>query len=281
MELRPIERRSGLTRETFEKEYMATQTPVIFTDLAKDWPATEKWTFEWLKTNYGHLEVPLYDNDFRKPGKDYLTPTKKMAFGDYLDIIEAGPTDLRMFLYNILKEAPELKNDFSMPTITDGFLKNFPMMFFGGQGARVDLHYDLDCASVFITQFQRKKKVILFAPDQSPLLYQHPFTVQSEVRMDNPDFEKHPALKKAVGYECVIDHGETLYMPTLWWHFMYYTEGGFSLSLRRHSMASQARGIWNISRHFVVDKGMNFVMGEKWHDMKASMAKRKAVAAMS
>lgn len=280
MNLQPVERRTGLTREEFEREYQATNTPVIFTDLAKDWPATEKWTFEWLKSNYGHLEVPLYDNDFRKPGKDYLTPTKKMPFGDYLDIIEAGPTDLRMFLYNILKEAPELNKDFAMPTITDGFLKSFPMMFFGGQGARVDLHYDLDCASVFITQFQRKKKVILFAPDQSPLLYQHPFTVQSEVRMDNPDFEKHPALKKATGYECTIEHGETLFMPSLFWHFMYYTEGGFSLSLRRHSMASQARGIWNISRHFVVDKGMNFVMGEKWHDIKANLAQRKAQAAM-
>jgi len=57
---------------------------------------------------------------------------------------------------------------------------------------------------------------------------------------------------------------------------MNYTEGGFSLSLRRHSWTSQARGIWNISRHFVVDKGMNFVLGEKWRDMKASMAQKRA-----
>ncbi len=276
MNLAPIERISGLTRREFEEDYLKKSKPVIFTDLADSWEATEKWTFDWLRSNYGHLEVPLYDNDFRKPGKHYLTPKITKPFGEYLDIIEEGPTELRMFLYNIFKHAPELGRDFTMPTVTDGWLEKFPMMFFGGQGARVDLHYDLDCAAIFITQFQRKKKIILFSPEQAPCLYQHPFTVQSEVRMDKPDFTKHPALEKANGFECIVEHGETLFMPSLWWHYMNYVEGGFSLSLRRHSLYTRSRGIWNISRHFVVDKGMNFVLGDRWGNMKASMAQRRA-----
>lgn len=281
MNLNSIERRSGISRKEFEAEYLSKDKPVIFTDLAKAWPATEKWTFDWLQSNYGHIQVPLYDNDFRKPGKNYLTPRITKSFGEYLDIIQAGPTDLRMFLFNIFKHAPELVNDFSMPTVTDGFLKTFPMMFFGGQGARVDLHYDLDCAAIFITQFQRRKKVIIFKPEQSPYLYQHPFTVQSEVRLDAPDFQKHPALEKAEGFECILEHGETLFMPSLYWHYMEYVEGGFSLSLRRHSLYSRTRGIFNISRHFVVDKGMNLVLGERWGSIKASMAQRKAESVIS
>ena len=276
MNLLPIERRTGLTRQEFEEEYLKKSKPVIFTDLADSWPATEKWTFKWLRDNYGHLEVPLYDNDFRNPGKNYLAAKTHMPFGEYLEMIEAGPTELRMFLYNIFQHAPELTKDFSMPTITDGFLKNFPMMFFGGQGAKVDLHYDLDCAAVFITQFQKKKKVILFAPDQGNYLYRHPFTVQSQVMLDKPDLEKHPAFKLAQGYETTLEHGETLFMPSRWWHYMYYTEGGFSLSLRMHTTYSRAKGIYNLSRHFVVDKSLNMILGEKWTAIKAKMAQKRA-----
>jgi hypothetical protein len=279
MNLQPIERRAGLTKQEFEEDYQKLGKPVIFTDLAESWPATEKWTFDWLRTNYGHLQVRLFDNNFRNPGKDYLVPTITKSFGEYLDIIENGPSELRMFLYNIFKHAPEMTKDFSMPTITDGFLKNYPLMFFGGQGAKVDLHYDLDCAAVFITQFQKKKKVILFSPDQGDYLYQHPFTVQSEVTLDNPDFEKHPALKQAQGYETILEHGETLYMPSLWWHYMYYTEGGFSLSLRRHSAKTRALGVYHVSKH-VIDKGMNAVLGNKWQGIKANLAKKRAVGAM-
>jgi len=281
MKLNEIERVSGLTRRDFEEEYLKKNKPVVFTDLAKDWPATEKWTFKWLKETHGDLQVPVYDNDFRKPGKDYLTPKRTMPFAEYLDTIQGGPTELRMFLYNIFKHAPEMINDFSMPAVTDGWLDKFPMMFFGGQGARVDLHYDLDCAAIFITQFQRKKKIVLFAPDQGDYLYQHPFTVQSEVRLDNPDFDKHPALQVANGYQTTLDHGETLFMPHLYWHFMDYVEGGFSLSLRRHSLYTRTRGSWNIARHFVVDKSMNYVLGDRWGTIKANLAQKRAQAALA
>ena len=185
-----------------------------------------------------------------------------------------------MFLFNIFKHAPELVNDFSMPTITDGWMKNFPFMFFGGEGSKVDLHYDLDCATVFLTQFQTRKQIILFAPDQQPYLYQHPFTVQSSVTLDKPDYENHPALKLAHGYEAVLEHGETIFMPSLFWHYIYYLDGGFSLSLRTHSMASRLRGAWNVSRHFLVDKSMNTVLGERWTNIKENMARRRAETAM-
>jgi uncharacterized protein YdhG (YjbR/CyaY superfamily) len=280
MNLIPIERRTGLTKKEFQEEYLKKNKPVIFTDLASNWPAVEKWTFNFFKSNYGHLEVPLYDNKFREAGKGYLNSRIKMRFGDYLDIISKEPTDLRMFLYNIMAQAPELRNDISIPTITNGFIKKLPLVFFGGEGARVDLHYDLDCANVFLTHFQTRKKVILFAPDQTALLYQHPFTVQSSVRLDQTDFEKHPALQKANGFEDTLHHGETVFMPSLYWHYLEYTDPGFSLALRTHSTYTKMRGIWNINRHFVVDKSMNYLLGNQWKTIKENLAVRKAERAV-
>ena len=269
MPLQTIEKKSGITPEVFNADYLSSHTPVVFKDLATKWPATQKWTFDYLKSNYGHLVVPLYGNDFHKPGKNYMVPKIKMPFGDYLDLIQAGPCELRMFLYNIMQHAPEMANDVNIPTIMRGFVKEYPFMFFGGQDAVVNLHYDIDCASVFLTQFLTRKRVILFSPEQSKLLYQHPFTVQSHVNALKPDYDKFPAFRYAEGFETTLEHGETLYIPSNYWHFIHYVDGGFGISLRAHeSLATQSQGIMNIMRHLVVDKGLNTLAGARWKNWK-------------
>jgi len=277
MELTPIEKRAGLTAEEFQEEYLNPLKPVVFKDLIKDWPATEKWTFDWLRSNYGHLEVPLYGNDFHEAGKHYMSSKRKMKFGDYLTLIENEPTELRMFLYNIFDHAPELVNDFSMPDITTGWNKRYYFMFFGGQGSTVNLHYDIDCSHVFLSQFQTKKKVYLFAPDQGKYLYHEPFTVKSQMDVDNPDFEKYPAFKNARGWVTTLEHGETLFIPSRFWHHMEYIEGGFGLALRSYSdWKMKLSALNNIATHFVVDKGMNKIAGKKWSEWKRNKAKEIA-----
>lgn len=283
MEFQPIEKRAGITREIFQREYLRPNKPVVFKDLAKDWPATNKWSFDWLKENYGHLDVPLIGPDYHKPGPNYMKSKITKKFGDYLDMIRKDePCELRLFLWNIFSHAPELVNDFQFPTIMEGWAKKYPFMFFGGQGAEVNLHYDIDCSNVFLTQFQTRKRVVLFAPEQSPLLYQHPFTVQSHADVNNPDFERWPALKKLKGYEVILEHGETLFMPSLYWHYIEYVDGGYSISLRSNDrISTKVRGLWNITRHQFVDKGMNKVLGARWKNWKEETAVRKAEEAMA
>jgi len=277
MNLKPIERVSGISPEEFQERYLKTKTPVVFTDLAADWPATEKWTWDFLKSEYGHLNVPLYGKDYHKAGKEYMTPTTTMKLGDYLDIIQNEPTELRMFLYNIFEHAPAMVDDFSMPTIMDGFLEKYKYMFFGGAGSKVALHYDIDYSCVFHTHFMTKKECILFDENQKVFLYNHPFTVQSHVDVLNPDYDSFPALRHAEGYRTILEHGETLFMPMGCWHFMHYVVGGYSLSLRANaSLATRAKGLMNISRHFIVDKGMNRLMGERWKHLKEKIAYKRA-----
>jgi hypothetical protein len=276
MKLLPIERRSNLSREEFIESYLKPKRPVIFTDLVKDWPALDKWTFDWLRNNYGNLEVPLFDNHIHDT-KKYFQAAKTMPFGEYLTLIEQGPTDLRIFLFDIFKKVPALADDIRFPTIMDGFLKSYKFMFFGGQNSVVNLHYDMDCSNVFLTQFQTRKQAILFSPDKSANLYQHPFTVQSHVNPLNPDYERYPAMKNLVGYEATFGHGETLFIPSLWWHYIKYVDGGFSLALRANdSIFTTARGGWNVVRHTFIDKGMTKLVGEPWKEWKEKKAIEKA-----
>ena len=186
----PIERRTGLTREEFIENYLKPKRPVVFTDLSKDWPATTKWTFEFLKEKYGNLDVPIIGSDYHKPGPNYMKSQITMKFGEYLDLIQNGPTEYRIFLWNIFDHARELINDVSNPTICDGWVDKYPFMFFGGAGAVTNLHYDIDCSNVFHTHFWTRKHILLFDQQQNPFLYQHPYTVQSHVNPLKPDLEK-------------------------------------------------------------------------------------------
>ena len=279
MIIEQIDRVSGIDRETFQKEYLEPRRPVVFTDLSANWPARDKWTFDYLKEEYGDIEVPLYDERFSKPGKNYGTYVEKMKFGDYLDLIRTKPTQLRMFLFNIFKHAPELVHDVKTPDIMDGFIKEFPFMFFGGKGSVVHLHYDIDCSHVFLTQFQTQKRVFLFSPDQSKNLYHLPFTVTSLVPMNDLDENKYPAIKNLKGYECTLEHGETLFMPSCYWHHIDYVEGGFSIALRASDTIMQkVNGAMNIAGHFVIDRGMNKLLGTKWHNIKREIAYKRAYA---
>lgn len=281
MTLEPIEKRAGLSREAFHREYLEPRKPMVFKDLATAWPATEKWTFDWLRQHYGHLEVPLYGNDFHQPGKYYMTPRRHMKLGDYLSLIQEGPTELRMFLYNIFEHAPELTRDFQMPDIMKGWNKRYYFMFFGGEGSSVNLHYDIDCSHVFLTQFQTRKRVYLFPRDQGPYLYREPYTVKSQMDVNDPDYERYPAFQYAQGYETILEHGETLFIPSQYWHHIDYIEGGYSLALRAHdTLGLKLQAVANLATHFVVDKGMNKLRGAHWSEWKGRKAREQAERAM-
>ena len=276
MILKSIERRSNLSKEAFKNEYLDKNLPVILTDMSKDWVGVDKRSFDFFKEKYGDLQVPLVDKNFHNPGAHYMEK-KKVAFKTYIEAIEKGPTDLRLFLFNIFAEAPELREDFTWPTIMDGFVKTLPFMFFGGKDSITPLHFDIDCPSNFLTQFHTRKKVLLFDKDQSKYLYHQPFTVQSQVDLHNPDYERFPALRKAEGIEAILEHGDTIYIPPHWWHYIEYVDSGFSLALRAHnSIANKFVAVRNLVQHSVIDKGMNKIMGEKWKNWKLETAKHRA-----
>ena len=115
--------------------------------------------------------VPVWDRVFFKPGASYLEPNREMPFADYLSALEAGPSDVRLFLFNVLKNLPESMDDFSTSTVIGGFAKSFPFIFFGGEGATVRMHYDVDRAHVFLSECEGRKHVILFPPSESRLLH--------------------------------------------------------------------------------------------------------------
>ena len=277
--LAEIPRESGITRARFLEEYVKPQKPVVLENLTSDWPATEKWNLDYMVKMAGEKTVPLFDNRPISSNYKFNEPHLKMKMKEYVELLKKGPTSYRIFLYNLLKEVPELQKDFSYPKFGLKLLKQLPMLFFGGENSKVFMHYDIDFANILHFHFEGEKECILFPPSQTKYLYKVPHALISreDINFSNPDFEKFPALKKARGYRTHLKHGDALYMPEGYWHQMTYLTAGFSMSLRGipRNVTNLSKAVYNIvfMRHF--DNYMRKRRGQKWIDYKNEQAMKR------
>ena len=274
-----IERVEKLTKKEFINNYYKKQKPVVITNQIDDWPAFSKWNFDYIREMAGNQKVPLYDSRKTDYTKKVNEPDFTMTMSEYIDIIEKGPTDLRIFLYNLLKDVPALKADMKWPNLGLRLIKSLPLVFFGGENAKVFMHYDIDFPNLFHIHFAGKKQCVLVDPKETKYMYRLPYSwiCNEDIDFDNPDFEKFPALKKVTPYITTLEHGEMLYMPEGWWHYMKYQTPGFSLSLR--SLAGRPsnllKGFANVFfiRHY--DNWMRKHKGQAWLDYKDQEAIRR------
>lgn len=250
--------------------------------MVSSWPAKDKWSFDYFRKNYGDIEVMFVDKNFGN-SKSYLKPSQKIKFGDYHTLVENNePMDLRIFLFDIFKKVPELADDIAFPNLMNGFIKNYKFMFFGGKDSVTNLHYDLDCSNVFLTHFQTKKKIIIFPHEEKEKLVHLPFSTMALFNPEEPDYEKYPLAEHLRGYEGTLEHGETIFMPSLCWHYIRYIEGGFSLALRaKNSPFTIFKGTFNIAQHKTLDLGLSKLLGENWHQWKRNQAFKNAEEIMN
>ncbi|RYG38299.1 MAG: transcriptional regulator, partial [Chitinophagaceae bacterium] len=151
------------------------------------------------------------------------------------------------------------------------------MLFVGGETSITHMHFDMDLSHIFHTQFAGRKKVLLFPYGEQHKLYRKPFEVMSMADFSNyyqktgkPDYTQFPALKHAKGYEVVLDHGDTLFMPAGYWHHMEYLDSGFAMSLRamQSTIGGKLHGAWNLIGMRHIDTLMKKTAPKWWYDYK-------------
>jgi hypothetical protein len=268
-----VENAAELSQEDFNRKYFRPQKPVLLKGLAKLQPAGEKWTIDWFKETMGDLEIAVFDNNVKKHRySTTTTPDIKMPFREFLDVIaHEEASSLRMFIYNLYKQNPDLRKDFACPHfINQGPMKRMGFMFLGGKDTDARLHYDTDYSNVILTQIFGRKRVILFEPKYTPFLYKVPFNVHSLMDLKNADPEDWPGLKYVRGIEVIQEAGDGIFMPSGYWHYNTYLNGGISVAYRK--MANTPARLWKgasfLGLIMPFDKTMNAIFKERWYKYK-------------
>lgn len=273
-----------LTEEEFRKNYLQAQKPVVIRGLANNTEAGKTWSIDHFRSKMGEINVGVLDNKNKKAASSAFTHADiHMKLKDYLDIISKDEhTDLRIFLFNLFRYEPRLRKEFPCPAIFRGLLSRLGYMFFGGKDTTVRIHYDIDMSHVLHTHFGGRKRVVLFSPEYTKLLYCLPLNTYSPIDPDKPDLSNYPALQYVKGAEVILEAGDSIFMPAGYWHYMTYLEGSFSVSYRKlPGLKKMAQGFLNLVIYMPLDKFLNKAFGKSWFDLKMRIAQKRASQALT
>ncbi len=98
-------------------------------------------------------------------------------------------------------------------------------------GTATHLHFDANCLHNLHYQVLGKKRFILFGADRSK--YLAPKAQSSRLFLERlPERERLDLAGLLGGYACILEPGESLFVPAFMWHYVDYFDSGLSLSTR-------------------------------------------------
>jgi lysine-specific demethylase 8 len=218
-----VERIQAPSFEVFEREYRRPGKPVVITGATADWAATDRWNIDYLNDSFGDTRVVV---DKIPDGKDpqlfdrRLTTQQEVELREYLATFEQPNAKLYLVALSIPENLPSLMADLGPLRWLSPKGRFDPMLFLAAAGSKTSLHSDFpDNLHVLI---RGHKKVTLVDWRQSWRLYRDSvFTNRpnySNVDIDAPDYERYPRFKGVNALEAEIRSGDTLYIPSFWWH---------------------------------------------------------------
>lgn len=242
-----IDKRTCPSRDEFLERYVHACRPVVLTDIARDWPAMQRWKPAPLKERFGDLAVEIQAGRSSDPrfeeNKDALKAT--VRFGEFIDRIVAldDSNDCYLTANNeLLKRRgfASLLDDIGvLPPVCDrARLAEASFFWIGPRGTNTPLHHDT--VMLFHAQLCGRKRWRLVSPLDTPNVYNYS-GVFSGVDMDAPDPARHPRFRDVQVLEVTLEPGETLFLPLAWWHQVSALELSVSLSFHNLDVRNDYR----------------------------------------
>jgi hypothetical protein len=195
--------------------------PVVLTGAVSGWPAVRKWSLGYFKREFGDRRLPVFRERDRSPydiqrGLNY----EHIRLGDYCDLVgDEKPHDLYMTV-RVHEALPELFDDISAPVYTAGARWTRSRLWLGGPQARGPLHRDLP--ENLYAQIAGRKQFFLLDRRLTHMVHRHRLLSgvpnYSPVDTEQPDLSCHPRFRGAPLWRAVVEPGDLLYIPRLWWH---------------------------------------------------------------
>ncbi|NER82534.1 MAG: cupin-like domain-containing protein [Leptolyngbya sp. SIO1D8] len=228
-----VDRRSNLSYQEFVEEYASVGKPVIMTGVTNSWEAAKKWNYNFFKEQYGSRKCSV-----RNCQEKHLV---YMTVSDYMDyMISDDRSEILYMAGNSLWNYPELLKDYEIPVYFPDWMDKFPRkftrtllqatkpmrwLFIGPKGASSGkLHYEMWHSSGWVGMISGRKRFVFFAPDQTDFLY------GGKVDIFSPDLDRFPLYASAEPVEAIVEAGDVIYAPPLWWHQVENLEDSISVT---------------------------------------------------
>ncbi|MGB8378659.1 MAG: cupin-like domain-containing protein [Rhodanobacteraceae bacterium] len=223
----PVERHhsSTLSYESFLREYVATNRPVVVEAAVSAWPALQKWTPEYFSERFADIKVDVsYEQKMRFADFiDGVVRSSEQSPGPYMYRLFIGP-HLPQLLSDVLPQNayafPRRLASSLMPKAwrrPDGYLK----LLMGGVGGRFPtMHYDGENMHAAITEIHGDKTFVLYSPQDTKFLYPRPTLPNKTLIADIDDVDpvRFPLFARATRYQTTLHPGDMIFVPSKWWH---------------------------------------------------------------
>jgi hypothetical protein len=233
MPIREVCRIPAPTARIFREQYLGRQQPVILQGLFAGQEIDAIRTEDDARRLIPDVTLPV-DNEYitgmmeRESNGIGASAIETMRLADYLDYARTSPGTRRM-----CSEKPtpdELLGLFRLPPY-DRFDDAISSFFVGNGGNFAHLHFDGDYRHVLFHQLFGTKRFILIPPSEGRKLNAIGNNAFWSIENFSED-DKRQFADFANAYDCLLQPGETLYMPAAIWHYVDYISTSMSCNLR-------------------------------------------------
>ncbi|CAE1259505.1 TYW5 [Acanthosepion pharaonis] len=235
-----------VTAELFQKELYPKRRPVVLRgfDIGD---CVEKWTTEYLIANAGNKQVNVHVSSTHQMdfiNKNFLYRT--LPFGELVKraskeinedyfispdekyYLRSLGDDPRKSVADVRQQFPHLMKDLNIPPLFPA--ENFFSSVFriASKSCQLWTHYDV--MDNILMQIRGHKKVVLFSPQDAHFLYLK--GDKSEVLdIDDVNTQNFPLFTNATRYECLLEPGDIIFIPALWFHNVISEEFGVAVNV--------------------------------------------------
>jgi hypothetical protein len=230
----PIERITPINKKDFYNTYVRQGRPVVISGLTTGWLGNKLWDFDYFLDRYAKTEIKAFrlnnkgecDVDVKKG-----SPTRDIILEECLRSIADLQIEGKWSIASAIDLFPEqLSREFSAPLYcADGrFLRS--MIFIGPAGVVAPLHQDLP-ENMYV-MVRGKKRITLFAPADHVYPNSRLSNLPNHSQIDalDPDYARFPKAIDAQPYIVDLAAGETLFIPSFWWHHLRSLEPSIALN---------------------------------------------------
>ncbi len=234
----------------------AEREPVLMKGRVKEWPALNKWTWDYLKKLAGDRVVKLVVGN-REHGPTQFTHLK---LAEYIDILanpdtRAHKDKLYLKEFNLFAEFAEFAQDVQYELFFPWYVTPGKFAWVGEKGAVTGLHFDI--FNNFLTQIRGEKTIFLFPQHKIDRAYwSNKFDYGARISvLDAFEGNSQPSPLEPIVVNIVP--GDVLFIPKGWWHQVKSITPTISIASFMVSIRDRwTTEFWENTRKFAHNQGL-------------------------